>query len=354
MIHIPRIQFLLLLLLLFSCKKNQNPVEPTQAPIDICYNALTNNGRWIICINSHTGNSKKTISRNDLDDCYNPKWSPDGNFVIYRYDSLNSCSYIKKYSLIDEKEYFLTEPSQNEDIDTYPLYWMPYSNRIIYDSRRIGEPSYIYSMDENGNNKIRLVENVFIKLFSYNDGMKILSVDSNNRIYSLDIIENNNIEMLGDFFQDSSKQMSILDFNGENKLLVSINKEILLNFDINTLNQDTLYIAEDKFNILRGKYTNSNINIAFIERDYTTHTSKLLLININERQIKEVYSLTDDSRWFDYHEMQFKSTDEKLLIGINQNVSNEFVSWTSILYCFNMLTFSSNIVDQNAVDGQWR
>jgi len=317
---------------------------------DLCYQKLDNNSHWQIFTNNIFGTNEKNISNNPDNDCYDPKWSPDGQYIAFRWDkSVGGCD-IYLYDIFSDSLMNLTTDLTNTESASLPE-WTPDGEKIVY-TQRNNDISYQFMMNKNGSDKRKLPAWVS---FFYNDSYHfIYKNDEDNKCYKTDIDGNINECIL-----DKEIAGVIRDFNPfteeiiftEN--IINTEKKMLLLYSIKTGDYDTLVTTEEDISIFQAFFSNDYLKIGF---DINNSRDRLYILSLLEIKSGLIEVLVifdkDEDEWFDYHSMVFSPGDTYLAYSKNVYQEGDWVWWKSYLYVVDIKTKEIKFIDEG-VAPQW-
>jgi len=350
-----RILIILFVLALCFCQRRFNPVEVQQDNYWIinesclCYRKLDAQNHWQIYITNIQGSKEYNISNNPYNDAYSPRWSPDGKFIIFRYDKPLGGPDIYRYDVLNKTKINLTgDLADNES--AYPVTWTFDSEKIIFVYHKIGESEKVWSMKKDGTNKKEILPGNYNILGFYNDGTTFL-YETNHFLYKGNI-EGALTEMVLDLDQCGKYRTYVNDFDpNSNKILCHEDTSrwdggytfIIKTIDLNTFKTDTIVTNFDNYLFYRPVFSNDYQKIAFIARNYNKKISKIILWQNDS--IKDICILNSKKDFFDITPLKFSPSDNFIACTKNTNQSNnsDFVYWISHVWLI-------NINDQNYIE----
>jgi len=292
---------------------------------------------WCYALSSLDGSSPKIIRSSN--ETPKPAWSPDGRYFAHiQYQQLHvmdlGTGYIDNFGVT--KAY-----GGNNGLE-----WTPDSKKIIF-YRFAGGSTYIpFIINRNGSDVQEMPDFFNKKRFYLKDNYHFVYVDS-SKVYKSDLDGSSPGELLdlsecfesGTYINTKSYGFNPLT----NNLLLTINNCVLLTINIETSNINTLSVADEKWVYLRPVYSPDFSKVAFIERNYDDHISKIVIFENGKKE--DLVVLTGKSEWIDYHPMTFSPNGQYLAYTKNMNCEGSFVWWTSYLYIVDIDTKETIFID---------
>jgi len=338
------------IIFIISCDDNTINSNPSNSP-DLCYQKMDDNSHWQIFTNNISGTNPENISNNPNNDCYDPAWSPDGQYIAFRWDkSVGGCD-IYLYDIFSDSLINLTTDLSATESASLPE-WTPDGEKIVYTQRNNGI-NYQYIMNKDGSDKRKL--NDWINFF-YNDSYHIIC-QRDNSIFKSNIINSVN-EFIIDIKAIGEEYTKLYDFNPITEDLLFLiadtprKTNIIAEYNVQTQKLDTLSVADSGWVYLLPQYSNDYAKIAFIERNYDKDISNMVIIENGVK--KDLVTLTDEDEWIYNSPIVFSPYDNYLAYSKNINQEGYLVWWKSYLYIVNIETKKIKFIDgESAVDPVW-
>jgi len=349
---------ILLLAQLWSCERNLAPLEINySSSTGIVYNKQIQN-RWQIILNNIEGSQPLNISNNPTDDAYNPRWSPDGNYIAFRYDRVASAgSDIYLYDVNDRKTENLT-PEFGPAESASPKLWSPNSRKLVYHYHMIGEPSWYCIMQSDGSQKRKLQETESTEIIAFCDHGNSVIYAKSYFLYKKNI-ETESVESILNLRETGGYTTWVDDYDPmSNTLLCHEDSStwnsgatyLIKKLNLNSMLTDTLVVAKEGTKLLRPIFANDYSKIAFIEHDYVNHISKIILLENGQRI--ELNKLTKNNEAYSFYRIEFSPYDTYITYTVSVVNSGDWFSQTSYVYILNIATKEAHFIDQGQ-DSQW-
>jgi dipeptidyl aminopeptidase/acylaminoacyl peptidase len=336
-----------------NCQKNiSNPIESGSG--ELCYQKQDINGQWQIYTNNIYGTNPDDISNNTSNDAYTPRWSPDGNFIAFRYDRTDGeGTYIYLYD-INTNELINITPEFTSAESAYPILWSPDSKKLVYHYHKIGEPFYYDIMNVDGAEKQRLLEADSGSLIAFCDQGDALLFQGDQFLSKMNIISKS-IETVVDLGGFTNYLLWVDDYDPvSNTILCHEDSSSwgagICTINLNMMKIDTLVTAKEQTTLLRPVFSNDYEGIAYIERDYENDISKLILLKDGKKVM--INQLTTQNLSYGFYKTKFNPNDSYLTYTVIENIPGDWVSFKSYVYVLNIANKEARLIDKGQ-DSHW-
>lgn len=144
--------------LLFSCNIGKEENEPIINDYKLVYSAkeAENSNNYNIFISTINGSHSQALTNNNFSNV-NPRWSPDGEKIVFSSNRDSDGDY--EICVMNKDGKKLARLTDNSFDDSNPS-WSPDGSKILFVSDRDGDYE-IYTMDDTGNNVTAITDNTY-------------------------------------------------------------------------------------------------------------------------------------------------------------------------------------------------
>jgi len=348
---------IIILIVINGCERNFSPFEPN-FPYDnaLVYNKVDEQGRWQIFLNNIRGTKPQNISNNPYNDAYDPIWSPTGEYIAFRWDKDIGGADVYLFDINGDSLINITKDlAMNESV--YPEMWTPDGKKLLYHYHKMGEPFYYYIMNSDGTEKQKLFETGSGFIAFCDQGNSIL-YNQNQSLYKKNI-RNNSTELILNLKDISVYSTWVDDYDPvSNTILCHEDSSswgagatfLIKKINLNSMQIDTLVVSEKGITLLRPVFSNDYQKVAYIERDYINHISKIILLEDGKRT--ELNRLTKENESYGWYKIEFSPHDSYITYTVLEDIPGDWVRFNRYVYVLHIATQKTFFIDQ-AVAPHW-